>query len=93
MNASQNTEPKTHSVFITETDEETETEAVTCLGPHGWSVVSQARFAMGRQYSLEPLGHRWQTQGLRAESGPPPCFIQPDTLFLPSGSAELLAPN
>ena len=24
-----------------------------------------------------------------AESGPPPCFIQPGTLFLPRGSAEL----
>ena len=36
------------------------------------------------------LYHRWQTQGLRAESGPPPCFIQPGTLFLSDGSAELL---
>ena len=35
------------------------------------------------------LGHRWQTQGLRAGSSPPPCFAWPSTLFLPSGSAEL----
>ena len=33
--------------------------------------------------------HRWQTQGLRAESGPPPCSIWPGTLFVPHGSAEL----
>ena len=39
------------------------------------------------------LRPRWQTQGLRAESGPPPCFILPGTLFLPSGSAKLLAPT
>ena len=39
------------------------------------------------------LHHRWQTQGPRAESGPPPCFIWPGTLFLPGGSAELLAPT
>ena len=38
------------------------------------------------------LKHRWQTQGLRAESGPPPCFIWPGTLFLPRGSAKL-SPN
>ena len=38
----------------------------------------------------EDVRHRWQTQGLRAEPGPPPCFIRPDTLFLPGGSAELL---
>ena len=25
----------------------------------------------------------------RGESGPPPCFILPSTLFLPGGSAEL----
>ena len=37
--------------------------------------------------------HRWQTQGPWAESGPPPCFIWPGTLFLPSGSAKLLAPS
>ena len=33
--------------------------------------------------------HRWQTQGPWAECGPPPCFMQPSTLFLPIGSAEL----
>ena len=33
--------------------------------------------------------HRWQTQDQRAESGPPPCFIWPSTLFLPGGSADL----
>ena len=38
------------------------------------------------------LEHRWQTQGPRAESRPPPCFIQPGTLFLPSGNANLLSP-
>ena len=36
------------------------------------------------------LGHRWQTQGPRAKSGPPPCFIQPGTLFLPDVSTKLL---
>ena len=35
------------------------------------------------------LGPRWQTQGPWAESGPPPCFIRPGTLFLPTGNAEL----
>ena len=39
------------------------------------------------------LSHRWQTQGLRAESGSPPCFIQPSTLFLPISSTEHLAPS
>ena len=34
----------------------------------------------------EPIGHRWQTQGLGAESGPPPCFIRPGTLFLPAAA-------
>ena len=34
------------------------------------------------------LEHRWQTQGLWPESSLPPCFIQPGTLFLPSGSAK-----
>ena len=38
---------------------------------------------------LISLQHRWQTQGLWAKSGPPPCFIWPGTLFLPSSSAEL----
>ena len=27
------------------------------------------------------LCHRWQTQGLRAKSGPPPCFIWPAPCF------------
>ena len=36
------------------------------------------------------LIHRWQTQGPQAESGPPPCFILPGTLFLPGSSAKLL---
>ena len=39
------------------------------------------------------LAHRWQTQGLWAESGPPPCFLLPGALFLPGGSTELLAPS
>ena len=43
--------------------------------------------------SVMDLGHRWQAQGLRAESGPPPCFIRPGTVFLPSSSAELLSPS
>ena len=38
------------------------------------------------------LEHRWQTQGLWAESGPPPCFIWPGTLFLPGSHTEL-SPN
>ena len=41
------------------------------------------------QYSF-PLVHRWQKQGPRAESGPPPYFIWSGTLFLPGGSIELL---
>ena len=41
----------------------------------------------------ETSGHGWQTQGPRAESSPPPCFIQPGTLFLPRCSTELLAPT
>ena len=28
-----------------------------------------------------PLQHRWQTQGLQAESSPPACFIQPAPCF------------
>ena len=35
------------------------------------------------------LSHRWQTQGPWTESSPPPCFIQPGTLFLFDGSTEL----
>ena len=42
---------------------------------------------------LHLLKHRWQTQGLWAKSGPPPCFIRPSTLFLPSSSAKFLAPS
>ena len=42
-----------------------------------------------RMEFLKLLGHRWQTQDPWAESGPPPCFIRPCTLFLPGGSAEL----
>ena len=38
---------------------------------------------------LELLDHRWQTQGQWAESGSPPCFIWPGTVFLPGGSTEL----
>ena len=37
---------------------------------------------------LISLQHRWQTQGLWAKSGPPPCFIRPGTLFLLGGPAE-----
>ena len=35
------------------------------------------------------LWHRWQTQGPRAESGPPLRLIWPGTLFLPGGSTKL----
>lgn len=35
------------------------------------------------------VGCRWQMQGLQAEFGLPFCFIQPGTLCLPGGSAEL----
>ena len=38
-----------------------------------------------------PLTHRWQTEGRRAESGPPPCCIRPSTLFLPQGQRRALA--
>ena len=31
------------------------------------------------------------TSPAQAESGPPPCSIQPGTSFLPGGSTELLA--
>ena len=41
----------------------------------------------------ERLKHRRQTQGPRAESGPPPGFIRPGSLFLPGSSTELLAPS
>ena len=43
--------------------------------------------------NLKLLNQRWQTQGPWAESGPPPCFTQPSTLFLPGGSTKLLAPS
>ena len=39
--------------------------------------------------SLLPFRAQVETQGPRAKSGPPPRFIQPGTLFLLSGSAEL----
>ena len=39
------------------------------------------------------LSHRWQTQDPQAEFGPPPGFIRPSILFLPGGSAGLLAPS
>ena len=32
------------------------------------------------------LRHRWQTQGPRAESGPPPCFIQLAPCFYPAAA-------
>ena len=35
------------------------------------------------------LEHKWQTQDLLAESGPPPFFIWPGTLFLPGASTKL----
>ena len=38
---------------------------------------------------IHSLDHRWQTKGLQAESGPPPCFIRPGTLFLSGSSTEL----
>ena len=46
-----------------------------------------------QKLNLNSLVHRGQTQGPWAESGPPPCFIQPGTLFLSSCSAELLDPS
>ena len=39
------------------------------------------------------LNHRWQTQGLRAKSSPPPGFIRPGALFLPGSITELLVPS
>ena len=47
----------------------------------------------GKSMMLAHSFHRWQTQGPWAESSPPPCFIWPGTLFLPGGSAKLLAPS
>ena len=44
-------------------------------------------------HSQHTLCHRGHTQGLRAASGPLPCFIRPSTLFLPGGSTEPLAPS
>ena len=38
---------------------------------------------------LNDIDHRQQTQGPWAEYGPPPSFIQPSTLLLPSRSAQL----
>ena len=52
-----------------------------------WVTVATWNICLPCGYAL--AAHRWQTQGLRAESGPPPCFIQPNTLFLPSDRAEL----
>ena len=47
-------------------------------------------FIFNPAFVVNALGHRWQTQGPQAESGPPPCFILPSTLFLPGSRAELL---
>ena len=59
----------------------------------GHKLRSTLEEASPASWSLEgaavPLGHRWQTQGLQAESGPLPCFIPPSTLFLPGSSTEL----
>ena len=38
---------------------------------------------------LHLLKHRWQTQGLWAKSGPPPCFIRPVPRFYLGGSTKL----
>ena len=43
------------------------------------------------QIISEGTGGKHKAHG--AESGPPPCFIWPGTLFLPGNSAELLAPS
>ena len=51
--------------------------------------ITNACWALRRINDWYHLNHRWQTQGLWAESSPPPCFIRPSTLFLPGGSAEL----
>ena len=66
-----------------------------------WTLVPQAHSFFSERKVLKPalfivlehLGHLWQTQGPWAESGPPPCFIWPGTVFLPGSSAELLAPS
>ena len=50
--------------------------------------VGKSRFS-----NVSDIDYRWQTQGPRAESGPPPGFIQPSTLSLPGSSTELLAPR
>ena len=38
----------------------------------------------------EPVGHRWQTQGPGAESGPPPCFIRRAPCFYPAAAPSSL---
>ena len=50
---------------------------------------STPRGAAGILVFKELLWHRGQTQGPRAESGPPPGLTRPGTLFPPSGSTEL----
>lgn len=41
----------------------------------------------------DTLDHRRQTQGPQAESGPPPSFLRPGTLFLLPGSSAKLSLN
>ena len=69
----------------------------SCFSPFNGKLTHAVEYVVEKhsQFSgkIYTLGPRWQTQGLKAESGPPPCFIRPITMFLPSSSTQLLAPS
>ena len=50
--------------------------------------VSLCLFFSYKDTRYNGFRQRWQTQGPQAESGPPPCFIWPGTLFLPGSSSS-----
>ena len=56
---------------------------------NGWVQILKYQISLAEGFGCLPLSHRWQTQGPRAESSPPPCFFWPSTLFLPNSSAQL----
>ena len=60
------------------------------MGCQMWSLEVTLRPSPQAILLFKPLGHRWQTGGPQAESGPPPCFILPGTLFVPRSSLPLV---
>ena len=48
-----------------------------------WFIASTSEYSLTQEANTRPM----------AESGPPPYFIRPGTLFLPGSSAKLLAPG